>query len=88
MTALLGVTRDITERKLAEEALKVREKQYRTLFEESMDGVYSVLRGGEITDANASFCEIFGYTREELIGKNIRESVSLIQPTARSFRRK
>ena len=48
-------------------------KQYRTLFEESIDGVYSVLRDGTITDANPSFCELFGYTREEMIGKDIRE---------------
>ena len=48
-------------------------RQYRTLFEESIDGVYSVLRDGTITDANPSFCELFGYTREEMIGKDIRE---------------
>ena len=38
-----------------------------------MDGVYFVLRDGKITDANPSFCELFGYTREEMIGKDIRE---------------
>jgi two-component system CheB/CheR fusion protein len=69
--------RDITERKniqkKAEQALKESEKRYRTLFEESKDGVYSVLRDGEITDANPSFRELFGYTREEMIGKDIRE---------------
>ena len=71
--ALQGVTRDITERKQAAEALKESDKQYRTLFEESIDGVYSVLRDGEITDANQSFLELFGYTREEMIGKDICE---------------
>ncbi|MBM3303006.1 MAG: PAS domain S-box protein, partial [Deltaproteobacteria bacterium] len=38
--------------------------------------VYSVLREGEITDANVAFCKIFGYTREETIGKNILELYS------------
>ena len=70
---VLGTYEDITERKRAEEALKESEERYRTLFEESMDGVYSVQRDGEITDANRSFCELFGYTREEMIGKDIRE---------------
>ena len=38
-----------------------------------MDGVYRVLRDGEITAANPAACEIFGYTKEEMIGKDIRE---------------
>jgi PAS domain S-box-containing protein len=70
---LADVAWEIAERKRAEEALKESDKQYRTLFEDSIDGVYSVLRDGEITDANASFCELFGYTREEMIGKDIQE---------------
>ncbi len=67
------ITHDITERKRAEEELKESERRYRTLFEESMDGVYSDLRDGTITDANRSVCELFGYSREEMIGKDIRE---------------
>jgi two-component system, cell cycle sensor histidine kinase and response regulator CckA len=68
-----GVNQDITDRRQTEEALKERDKEYRTLFEDSIDGVYSVLRDGTITDANPSFCELFEYTREEMIGKDIRE---------------
>jgi PAS domain S-box-containing protein len=64
---------DITERKRSEDALKQSEQRYRALFEESMDGVYSVLREGEIKEANASFCRLFGYTRDETIGRDIRE---------------
>jgi PAS domain S-box-containing protein len=62
---------DITSRKQAEEALKEKDKQYRSLFEDSIDGVYSTLRNGIITDANMSFCSLFGYSREELMGENI-----------------
>ena len=67
------IARDITERKRMEEALRESDKHYRTLFEESLDGVYSVLRDGTMTDANSSFCELFGYTREEIIGKDVVE---------------
>ena len=70
---IIGVILDITQRKRSEEALKESEHQYRTLFEESMDGVYFVLKDGEISAANPTFCELFGYAREEMIGKDIRE---------------
>ena len=65
--------RFMSDRKRAEEALKESEQLYRTLFEGSMDGVYAVRRDGEITDANPSFLEIFGYTREEMIGMDVHE---------------
>jgi PAS domain S-box-containing protein len=64
---------DITDRRRAEEELMESERQYRSLFEESRDGILSVARDGETTDANPSFLELFGYTRKEMIGKNIRE---------------
>jgi two-component system, cell cycle sensor histidine kinase and response regulator CckA len=70
---LADVAWEISRRKRAEEDLKKRDVQYRTLFEDSIDGVYSVLRDGTMIDANQSFCELFGYTREEMIGKNIRD---------------
>ena len=44
---LADVAWEITYRKRAEEALNESEQQYRTLFEESIDGVYSVLRDGD-----------------------------------------
>ena len=72
-TGFIEVVEDITERKRMEEALRESDQRYRTLFEDSIDGIYSVLRAGTITDANPSFCELFGYTTEEMIGKDIRE---------------
>ena len=65
--------RDITERKRTEEALKESDRKYHTLFEDSIDGVYSVLWDGTITHANSSFCELFGYTSKEMIGKDVVE---------------
>jgi len=70
---IVSITRNIEEWRRTQDALRESEQRYRTLFEESMDGVYSVLRDGTITDANASFYKLFGYTREEIIGKDIHE---------------
>jgi two-component system, cell cycle sensor histidine kinase and response regulator CckA len=64
---------DITERKQAEAARLSSERKYRALFEESIDGIVFVKRDGEITDANPSFVELLGYTKEEMIGKDIRK---------------
>jgi two-component system cell cycle sensor histidine kinase/response regulator CckA len=64
-------TENITERKQAEEARLRSERKYRNLFNESRDGVFFVLRDGEIKDVNPSFLELYGYTAKEMIGKNI-----------------
>lgn len=70
---IVSITRDIEEWKRTQEALRESEQRYRALFEESVDGVYSVLRDGAVTDANTSFCKLFGYTREEMLGKDVHE---------------
>ncbi|HXG44298.1 MAG TPA: PAS domain S-box protein [Gemmatimonadales bacterium] len=66
--AVLGVTRDITERKRTELALRESEARYRTLFESAADPVLVADREGRLLDANAAACRAFGYDRDELIG--------------------
>jgi len=63
---------DITERKRAREALEESEKKYRTLFTESRDALFISSRDGKLIDANQSFLELFGYTREEAIELDVR----------------
>ena len=64
---------DITESKRLKEALREGEKRYRSLFEESRDGIYIIARDGEIIDFNRAGLDIFGYTRDEMIGMNVLE---------------
>ena len=61
------------ERKLAEEALGKSEERYRALFEQSRDAIYITTQEGEIIDANQSMLDLFGFSREEIIGSNARE---------------
>ena len=49
--------------------MKESEKKYHALFDESRDSIYISSRKGEIVDCNRAFVELFGYTKEELIGK-------------------
>jgi diguanylate cyclase (GGDEF)-like protein/PAS domain S-box-containing protein len=68
-----GVLSDITELKRAEEALRESEKRYRTLFQDTRDAMNITTRDGQVLDANQSFLELFGYTREDLAGLNAKE---------------
>jgi PAS domain S-box-containing protein len=70
------VARDITERKRAEEARRVSEERYRTLFEYAPDGIVIVDPKGYYLDVNLSICKMLGYTREEFIGLNATDIVA------------
>ncbi len=61
---VLGVATDITERVLAEEALRTSEEQYRLLIEQSNDAFY-LLHEGKFEIINKSFSEKLGVTLEE-----------------------
>jgi diguanylate cyclase (GGDEF)-like protein/PAS domain S-box-containing protein len=57
---------DITERKRIEDALREREAQYRSLFEQSIDAILLTIPDGHILAANSAACRIFGATEDEL----------------------
>ncbi len=59
---------DINQRKTAEENLRARESQYRTLVESQVDLVCRWLPDTTLTFVNATYCRFFGKSREELLG--------------------
>ena len=67
-----SLVRDITEQKKLQEALNKSEKRYRTLFNLSPSGIMLEDLEGNIIDFNEAYRESTGYSREELLGKNIR----------------
>ena len=70
---IMGVTRDITERKKVEDALRESEEKYRTILENIDDGYYEVDITGNLTFFNDSMSRILGYPREEMMGMNNRQ---------------
>ncbi|HWQ18417.1 MAG TPA: PAS domain S-box protein [Methanotrichaceae archaeon] len=64
---VLVMFEDITEHKMAEEALCASEKRYRSLYENCFDGVMLTKSDGTILSANSQACSIFGMTEEEVI---------------------
>ncbi|MBI3138735.1 MAG: PAS domain S-box protein [Sphingobacteriales bacterium] len=71
VVSVLGVTRDITERKKAELAVRFSEEKYRTLVEQAADTIALYDEKGNILDTNTSSCRLLGYTREELAGMRL-----------------
>jgi PAS domain S-box-containing protein len=68
LMGLLGINRDISEEKRAEEALRNSEHRYRSLFQAAMDCILVISPAGAIVDINSFGCRTLGYTREELLG--------------------
>ena len=66
------LTEDITARKEMERALHQSEEQFRTLFENSPDGILLLDPDSRvILDCNQAACQMNGYRREELVGQLI-----------------
>jgi PAS domain S-box-containing protein len=73
VTGVVLVFRDVSGRREAEHALRQSEERYRTLFEDSRDAIYITAREGMFVDANQSMLDLFGYSREEMIGLDARK---------------
>ena len=71
---VLGVlvfAQDITERKRTEEALRASEERLRTIIESSPNGIVMVKEDGTIVLVNQALASLFGYDREELLGRSV-----------------
>ena len=82
-----GLIRDITDHKMAEEALRESEANYRLLFSAESDAIIVVnARTMEIEDANEAALGLYGYDREELLGVLATELSAEPEETAAHIR--
>ena len=66
---LQGVSRDISERKRAEQSLRESEERFRSLVETSSDWIWEVDREGVYTYCSPKVKDLLGYEPDEVIGK-------------------
>mgnify|MGYP001627189922 CR=1 FL=1 len=64
--SVLSVTRDVTERRRAEEALRQSEENFRSLFAEASTGIAVTTLEGRFLRANPAHCRMLGYSEAEL----------------------
>ncbi|HRF18842.1 MAG TPA: PAS domain S-box protein, partial [Chitinophagaceae bacterium] len=72
---LLGVGKDITERKKAEASLQKSELFYRNLISNSLDGIIMTNAEGVITYSGPSVTHVSGFKPENLLGRYVLEFV-------------
>jgi PAS domain S-box-containing protein len=63
--------RDITDRKRAAAALAALAARYQTLLRAASDGIHVLDEQGNVVEVNDAFCQMLGYTREELLQRNV-----------------
>ncbi len=71
LAGLIGIGRDITEHKDAEEKIKASENRFRSITSSAIDAIISADKKGIIESWNPAATKIFGYTEEEAIGQNL-----------------
>jgi two-component system, cell cycle sensor histidine kinase and response regulator CckA len=69
-----GLSRDVTERKKAEEQLRESEEKYRNILESINDGYFEQDLAGNFIFLNEAMYHIYGYPKEELMGMNYKRN--------------
>ena len=73
----IGTVLDVTEKKMAGEALKRSEERYRAVIEQSTEGIYLLdADSRRLLETNPAFGRMFGYTAEELRGMELYELIA------------
>ncbi len=75
VTGVIGVAHDITERHKAEQALEISERRTRLIVENAYDAYVAMDREGVIVDWNPQAERIFGWSREEALGRSLAQTI-------------
>ena len=76
---------DITDSKIAILALQMLESKFKSLFDNSIDGVILSKEEGEIISANPSICKMLGFTQKELISLKSTDLFDVTSPAVKEM---
>jgi PAS domain S-box-containing protein len=76
MHSVIGIVRDITEKKVIEDKLRESEAKYRALVDTIREGLIIVDSAENFAFSNPGFALSLGYKKSELIGRNLSEFTS------------
>jgi PAS domain S-box-containing protein len=72
-TCVIAMVRDISERKRAEQAIKMSEEKYRSLYHHTPVMMHSINRSGKLIRVNHFWLSVLGYERDEVIGRQVTD---------------
>ncbi|MCD4784564.1 MAG: PAS domain S-box protein [Candidatus Eremiobacteraeota bacterium] len=81
---IMGIGRDVTMRKKIERSLRESEERFRSLSEQSLQGIY-IIKDGKMIFANDMVCEITGYSQDEILNWAPGEVIKLVHPEDKDF---
>jgi len=73
LVGVITIGKVLKQLKKSEVILKESEEKFRTLFNDSTDGIFLLDLDGNIIESNLEVCKQLGYSKEELINTNIRK---------------
>jgi PAS domain S-box-containing protein len=73
VTSVMGVSRDVTERKQSDEAVREAKERFQALFEQASDGIFLADNKGRYIEVNTAGCRLLGYTKKEILEKTLND---------------
>jgi PAS domain S-box-containing protein len=70
---VLGIARDVSDRRKAEDALRESEEKFKIIFEEACEGIVYLDDAGRVLEVNRKTLEILGQSKEQILGKHFIE---------------
>ncbi|MEL6268627.1 MAG: PAS domain-containing sensor histidine kinase [Chloroflexota bacterium] len=82
---MITAHQNVTDLKVAQQAYANSQKRLQAVVDTVVDGIFTCDEDGNIVTMNPAVCEIFGYTPEELAGRNISDL--LVEPYSSQYHR-